>query len=375
MPARRGNVIRALLGPAVVPVGYCSVWPGVILWQNRHDRVMKYKLPNLLVWSVLAITLLHPAFAQEPIKRSSYTRSNNQTGPASESRAGEEGPEPLAPRPHNEMDGNQLVAAAAREVFRQKGIQAKVRQRVTAFGQEVAGAGEYFQFGSGEQKLLRLELKMQVGSQTASLLQVCSRQDFWIRREVPPAAPRLEHVNLTRLRSAVSRLDDEGQRIPSENWIILGGLSRLVESLHQSFDFAPPQDGHIGTLSVHLLRGEIKPERLAELQRQSAGKTKGVESFAEQLPTAVVLSLGRAAEPFPHFPYRVEYLRGLSEKKPPAAASLEQGKENRTEVPLSLLEFYDVRLPSDLDMRMFEFDPGDEESVDRTQTWLRRLQE
>ena len=46
-----------------------------------------------------------------------------------------------------------------------------------------------------------------------------------------------------------------------------------------------------------------------------------------------------------------------------------------TETRLSILEFYEVQALVDLDPQLFEFDPGDEESEDKTQAWLRKLQE
>ena len=105
---------------------------------------------------------------------------------------------------------------------------------------------------------------MQVGPQAATLLQICGRQDYWIRRHVPPASPKLEHVNLTRLASALSRVDDDGKHLSTDHWILLGGLSRLVESLHRNFDFAPPQSDRIGTLPVLVMQGRLKPDRFKD---------------------------------------------------------------------------------------------------------------
>ena len=169
------------------------------------------------VAAVIAVLVPAALLAQQPARQSSYGQSVNKEG-----RAGEGSAELPAPE---EKDGNKLVAEAARQVFRQKAIEAKVRQRSYLFGQEVPGAGEYAQLGAGQQKFLRLEMKMQIGPQPATLLQVSGRQDLWIRRQVPPAPPRLEHVNLTRLRSALMRLDEEGKSIPADNWILFGGLS------------------------------------------------------------------------------------------------------------------------------------------------------
>ena len=333
----------------------------------------------------MALSLLfcasNPTAATDQLsKRSGYGASRVAAAPqnkqrdktvAVQGRAGE-GDQLPAPLTAEERDGNKLVALAAKEVFRQKAIEAKVRQRVFAFGQEVVGSGEYFQFGSGQPKLLRLDMKMQVGPQAATLLQICGRQDYWIRRHVPPASPKLEHVNLTRLASALSRADEDGKHLTTDHWIMLGGLSRLLDSLHRNFDFAPPQPDHIGADPVLVVKGRLKPERFKALH--SAGDKKN-EAANEQIPTAVNLSLGRADQP-PHFPHRIEFMRQLTSKELKAAAAKEsKDHQSVTETPLCILEFYEVQAHVDLDPRLFEFDPGDEESEDRTQAWLRKLQE
>ncbi len=359
---------------------------------------MKYKLPSFSdtnptrkrgncghslvrkVLLVLALGILNPwiASAQQPTKRSAYgpsrvaTRPENPESNAATRGRGGEGGEPLPPPlTAEEKDGNQLVALAAKDVFRQKAIQAKIRQQVFAFGQEVVGAGMYYQFGSGQPKLLRLDMKMQVGPQAATLLEVCGRQDYWIRRHLPPGNPSLEHVNLTRLASSLSRLHDDEKHFSTDHWILLGGLSRLLESLHRNYDFAPPQPAHIESLPVLIVQGRLKPERFKALQ--GAGKDQG-ETANSQIPTAVILTLGRSDQTFRHFPYRIEYLRQLTSQELKAAAA--NNKTSRvTETPLSILDFYDVQAPLDLDPQLFEFNPGDEESEDKTQAWLKKLRE
>ncbi|MGI8978008.1 MAG: hypothetical protein ACR2FY_02160 [Pirellulaceae bacterium] len=334
----------------------------------------------LAVITAIAAVDPSPVSAQQRPKRSGYGTSRVAARPDSKEaaaapvgRAGE-GEQLPAPLTAEERDGNKLVALAAKDVFRQKAIHAKVRQRVFAFGQEVVGAGEYYQFGSGQPKLLRLDMKMQVGPQAATLLQVCGRQDYWIRRHVPPAIPQMEHVNLTRLASALSRADDDGKYLATDHWILLGGLSRLIESLHRDFDFAPPQPARIGTLPVLVVQGRLKPARFQALH--PAAKTGG-EATGEQLPTSVNVTLGRANQMPPHFPHRIEYLRQLSAKELKTAAPMDPSKANHpaNETILSTLEFTEVDAPLDLDPHLFEFDPGDEEFEDRTQTWLRKLQE
>src|SRR6185436_13955838 len=93
------------------PVSYCSVRHIGILWQNRHDPVMKYKLPRFsdtspartpgLVSAGLVLAVVVAAAnpigisAQPPTKRSGYgasrvaARPENKESATPNSRAGE----------------------------------------------------------------------------------------------------------------------------------------------------------------------------------------------------------------------------------------------------------------------------------------------
>lgn len=360
--------------------------PKLVERMDTNPKRQRGWVPNLPRWRFgLACLLLAlsawplAGSAQQRQKRSDYATKRVAAVPEnkelekavlSKGRGGEGGeplPPPLTPE---ERDGNKLVALSAKDAFRQKAIQAKVRQRVFAFGQEVVGSGEYFQFGSGQPKLLRLDMKMQVGPQAASLLQICGRQDYWIRRHVPPAAPKLEHVNLTRLASALSREGDDGKYLTTDHWILLGGLSRLLESLHRNFDFAPTRQARIDKEFVLVVQGRLKPERFKALHPSGDKKS---DAATEQIPTAVILTLRRADQPLPHFPHRIEFLRQLTPKEFKSTAG--QAAQPATETVLSILEFVDPQAHVELDPQLFEFDPGDEESEDKTQTWLRKLQE
>lgn len=269
--------------------------------------------------------------------------------------------------------GNELVRQAAEAVFNQPGIEAKVRQRTNLFGQEMVAAGIYQQLDAGRQKLLRLEVKTQIGEQTATLMEIRGRQDLWIRRHLPPAAPQLEHVSLTRLRSALAHVDDQGNLSTTENWILLGGLPKLLENLHRNFVFGAPREAKLADVPVIVLKGTWNME---VLKSHLGGKVpSGNEGFPEQIPPEVTLVLGRPGSQLALFPFRLEYWRTRTEKERNSLLGTTAGNADVKElIPLSTLEFYDVRIQPNLDPRGFEFDPGNEESQDKTQSYLRQLE-
>src|SRR5262245_10105955 len=87
------------------------------------------------------------------------------------------------------LTGQQLVAQAATRIAAEPAIAAEMRYRIDAFERQVTGTGRYLQLASGPERLLRLDLRMQAGDQPATLLEVRGPDFFWVRREVPPAAP------------------------------------------------------------------------------------------------------------------------------------------------------------------------------------------
>jgi hypothetical protein len=330
-----------------------------ILWQNPHDREMNHNLPSLtlavLISSGVTAGLLHQPGAQ----------------------AWEPGATAA------ESPGDQLVAAAARRVQGEAALSADLRYRIDAFGHELVGLGSYRQLGSGPEKLLRMELKIQVADQAVTRQEICGPQFYWIRRQSPLAAASLGRVNLRQVRLAAERTADPGIGIPgsaaaaanpADVWILLGGLPKLLESLHQNFNFTAPRedelqftsaDGEgVERLPVLVVRGTWKPEPLAQLLHD--GKVPGSPNkpLPEQLPDAVELVLGRADQVLPHFPYRVTYLK----RGQPAG----QGREGELK-PLLSIDLFNVYRKGDIDPRDFEYNPGGQEVADLTQTYLERL--
>jgi hypothetical protein len=277
-----------------------------------------------------------------------------------------------------ETDGQALVAAAARRVLAEAAVAADLRFKVEAFGHELVGSGRYLQLGAGAEKLLRLELKMQVAGKPATLQEICGPRYCWIRRDVPPAAPTLGRVDLQDLRQALARraIDQPSGVMPLDGWLMLGGLPRLLASLDKNFDFGPAKaeelqykssDGTIKRLPTWVIEGEWKPDRLAALLGQSVDQPPPAE-LPEQIPHRVQLVLGRTEEILPLFPYRITYLR--------LPKVDEQGRAGEL-APRELvkLELFNVYPKSDIDPREFDYQPAGQELEvqDLTTAYLQRF--
>jgi hypothetical protein len=272
--------------------------------------------------------------------------------------------------------GQQLVAEAARRVASEPAIAADLRYRVDAFGQQLVGTGSYLQFGAGAEKLLRLELKMQVGDKPATVQEIRGEETYWVRRDVPPAPPSLGLVDLKQLRRALSPTANPlaPNALPQGDWIMLGGLARLLAALDEHFAFAAPradelrfnsaEGKEVVRLPVWIVQGKWKPEKLAALVAREPGK---VGALPEQLPNRVELVLGRTEDVLPLFPYRITYWRTPS-------AGGKRGKDAQAAAPRELLalELFNISR-KEIDAREFDYQPGDQDVQNLTAYYIQRF--
>jgi hypothetical protein len=273
--------------------------------------------------------------------------------------------------------GDRAVADAARRVQQEASLSADMRYRINAFGHELAGQGSYQQLGQGAEKLLKLELKIQVADQRVVRQEICGPSFYYIRRESPFAPVSLGRVNLRQVRQAIARSDVPIAGNPAEVWILLGGLPKLLETLHRNFDFTPPQDDELAytvaggqgvqRMPVIVVRGRWKKDRLDALRTTDKGLSK---EDNEQLPDAVELVLGRPDDPtLPLFPYRITYLK---DEKSVDGKKGEQGRGGDQLQAMLMLELFNVHR-SQLAPEQFDYQPNEKDVADLTQSYLVRL--
>jgi hypothetical protein len=270
--------------------------------------------------------------------------------------------------------GQKLVADAALRVAAEPAISAQMRYKIDAFGHELVGTGDYLQFGAGPEKLLRLDLRIQVGAKPATVQEIRGEDAYWVRRDVPPLAPSLGRVDLKQLRKSMARSNGPtaNEVLPQGEWIMLGGLARLMTAIEQNFAFSAPRTDelsfHAGDgkslvkLPTWIVQGEWKPEKLAALVGKEPGK---IGAIPEQLPDRVELVLGRTEDILPLFPYRITYWR--------TPAADKKGKEPAIGAPRELLtlELFNVSRKA-IDVREFQYQPGDQEVQELTQFYVQR---
>ena len=153
---------------------------------------------------------------------------------------------------------------------------------------------------------------------------------------------------------------------PSTNWLVLGGLPRLVAALGENFQFSAPQASRIEQTPVWILDGQWDRQRLAERQpdrNQQAPQEQAAQltGLAPQLPTSVRLVLGQADL----LPRRIEYHR-LEPNSAPGRLPASR--------PVVVLEVVELQAVEDLDESLFAYEPGKQEFSDFTDLYLQGLQ-
>jgi hypothetical protein len=272
------------------------------------------------------------------------------------------------------ITGQELVAQAAQRLASEKQISAELRYKVAAYGHELLGTGKYLQQGAGEDRLLRLDLRMQVGEKPATLLEIRGSELCWLRRDIPPAQPTLELLNLRQVRKALDSTPASADEVlPNHGWIILGGLPRLLASLQQNFQFAAPQpdevqyqaaDGKsIERLPIWIVEGKWKRERLSAISNRQPEK---LGALPDQLPDRVELVLGRTSDQLPLFPFRITYRRTAA-PDPKSSAPPPAPRDVLT------LEFFGVSATRPIDPREFIYQPGEQYFRDITTESIQRL--
>ncbi len=261
----------------------------------------------------------------------------------------------------NAESGKALLEAAVRTLEAHNSVSAKIRQEVNLFGKRLFGSGSYWEQRQGPNHLLRLELKIQLGDQTSSLLQVCDGRFLWTKCKLPDKE-ELGRIDVARARQAL----EQAGKIPGQGNLGvlpgLGGVPRMLRGLYAAFDFTSAQPGRWGKHKrpVWRLEGRWKPEQLVKLlpdQKQTiqAGNFPDLSKLPEHLPDHVVLLLGQEAR----FPYRIEYRRT-------------DGCATRVMVAMDL---YDVDINVPIDPNRFVYNPGDLKYSDETDRFLESLKE
>ena len=228
------------------------------------------------------------------------------------------------------------------------------------FGHQITGEGHYYELRQGPIPRIHLELTMEVGTVSTSLVQVCNGTTLWTYRKLPNGES-LSKVDAVR---AITALDKAAGKLPPEaiaSSPALGGLGRLMRGLNSTFVFTSVVPGQLGGEPVWKLEGGWKPAQLARLlpkQKEAIekGRTPDLTRLPAHLPDSVALYLGQKD----CFPFRIDYLRSVPRSSPRCLIGL---------------EFFELNFSGPIDSGQFLFTPGNLPIIDRTEEFVRSLGE
>ncbi len=237
-------------------------------------------------------------------------------------------------------------------------ISFRIRQQGELFGRQITGEGRYFELRQGPIPRIHLELTMEVGPVSTSLVQVCNGTTLWTYRKLPNSES-LSKVDAVR---AITALEQAAGKLPRDAIASspgLGGLARLIRGLNARFEFTSVTADQLGGLPVWKLSGGWKSAELARLlpkQKDAIekGRLPDLAGLPGQLPDNVTLFLGQED----CFPFRIDYLRSVPRSSPRC---------------LMGLEFFELNFNGPIDASQFLFTPCNLDIIDCTEEFVRSL--
>jgi hypothetical protein len=273
--------------------------------------------------------------------------------------------QPAASSPAAPLDAKLILADARRYMARHRTVSAKVRQQTNLFGVHQVGSGMYVQQTEVGQTKIRFELKVQADNKLQTFLQVADGRYLWTQRQASDQQT-ISRVSLHRVAQELGQpSEDEPRQRPLP---AIGGLGELLASLDASFDFRAARPDTLTDLPVYVLTGVWSQRELRRMlpdQREAiqAGQQPDLSQLGEQIPHEVEIKLGRDDL----FPYVIDYRRLQL-----AAEERGGGARPRYESLVSM-QLFEVRLGGPVDTRAFVFKPGEEQFVDRTESYIKQL--
>lgn len=251
--------------------------------------------------------------------------------------------------------GETLIDSTIISLKNKKSVAARVRFRVQLSDLDISGNGYYLQSNShrlNEEPIVqyRWELRTQIAGKTSSFAQIASKNFLWTDRTLP-SKQTVTRIDLRRLRRDRSKefdpinpnyLVEQGTNpvITQPNSLLLqGGLPRLVQTLQDAYDFAPPKLAKLQDVAIYSVSGRKRSAESLPRKNNDAQKVKQIKA-TEYLPEYVQLDIGQGDL----FPYQLTYLN-------PGASKLE-----KKQTVLSI-QWHDVQLDGSIDERKFDYTP------------------
>ncbi|MBI5761267.1 MAG: hypothetical protein HZA46_22375 [Planctomycetales bacterium] len=311
-------------------------------------------LPSVILVTALAIGGTGFVFLSNRIEAQSSSTNQQKppqtpATPTVEAKAADN-PAPSATNSLKELE------RAMHSVGQYSSVQARIVETIQLPERSIKAEGRYLQGNMGARDYrMRLELKLKVGSQTGSLLEVCDGQILWTRHEIGNQ-PIVTRRNIQEILKAAERSAPIPHTILISN-MGLGGLTALLGSMHLSMNFQGIKPDELRDRPVFVIQGAWKDEYVAlwrgVRQNQDKAYPDGLPSF---VPDLVWLSVDQENG----FPHRIQYRKRIPGRT--------------VSQPILTLDYLDVVLNEPLSVQEFEFkEPDRPTPIDRTDEFIKQF--
>lgn len=236
---------------------------------------------------------------------------------------------------NTQLSSQELLATAIQQLGLIQSLEARVRQRVRMFDQDLIGSGIYLQHGSGSRTLARLELNVQLGDDTSQVLYIRGQQ-YLLKHQVVFGQNRTVRIDLNDRVARAAREAGQGRALTApQDWLCVGGISEMLACLQNNFDMLPPQELQLDSMPAWSVQGSWKKDVIQSLLPHHAhlfetNTPQALAQLPEQIPHEVRLTLSRDPK-LPLFPHRIEYLR------------YQRDRQNEVRLrPVITIEFFEV---------------------------------
>jgi hypothetical protein len=253
--------------------------------------------------------------------------------------------------------GDSYMAEVLAAMERRPNVTAKLRYESRLGDETLMGAGNFWQLGTGPQRMTRWEMQTQVADKTAGFVQVFDGRYLWTDKHLPSGRQvhRLDVGNLkARLRSTA------GPPPTQSGWEDLvsgaeyrGGLSQMLADFLRRYEFDAPRPTELNGFALDAMIGHWRPEQFVELCPIQGDD----QAWPTQLPHHVLVMVGNSNL----FPYVIEFRRAEDADLADNLSGLKPARD-----PLTRYEIFEVRFADAIDSTVFQFKPGDVDWTDET---------
>ena len=295
-------------------------------------------LRQSLTFSVTTFAVFCYAYSQEPAEKSTAVQ------PAQATKATSSSPE--------NAKAQEILAEARKKLQSHASVRAQIAEKVQILNHSFSAKGSYVQ---GKDLQLKLEFRIELVGQKASMLDVCDGQVLWSRHDV------VDQTTITRrdVRQILAAGDKlQGKTLTSGliSEMGLGGLPGLLAAFAQDIVFDKVENSTIDEQAVTVLEGTWN----TDLRTQWAGKKAADKKEAPALPSFIPDRIRLSLDEKTSFPRRIEYL-----KQYPGQTTLRS---------LLTVDFTKVVFNGPVSNEEFVFLPPDRPApIDVTQMYLQRL--